>query len=171
MDEDLTLGTSDVRRVWYKSTWQYVIVDVLAYVLLDLQDHANYWRVLKNRLRHEEGAQDTLESIIQCRLKARDGRMRLTDTCDRVGIFRILQSLHSPRVEPFKQWLATTGDERIEEVEHPEKALDHIRADLRAKGHDDKWIEERIKSDVIRNGLTDKWKQRGISRMEYTLLS
>ncbi len=176
MDEtpskELTLSTSDVRRIWHNNTWYYVIVDVLAYVLPDIKDHANYWRVLKNRLRHEDGARETIESIVQFKLKARDGRMRQTDTCDRASVFRILQSIHTPRVEPFKQWLAKTGDERIEEIEHPEKALDRVRADLRAKGYDEKWIEERIKSDLIRNGLTDEWKERGAKEgMEFAILT
>lgn len=176
MDEkpskELTLSTSDIRRIWHNNTWYYVIVDVIAYVLPDLKDHANYWRVLKNRLRNEDGAKETLESILSFKLKARDGRMRLTDTCDRVSIFRILQSIHTPRIEPFKQWLAKTGDERIEEIEHPEMALDRVRADLRAKGHDEKWIEERIKSDLIRNDLTDEWKERGAEEgMEFAILT
>ncbi len=159
--KELTLSTSGIRRVWHQSTWYYVIVDVLIYVLPEIKDHANYWRVLKNRLRNEEGAKETIESIVQLKLKARDGRMRQTDTCDRASVFRILQSIYSPRVEPFKQWLAKTGDERIEEIEHPEKTVDRLRADLRAKGYDEKWIEERIKSDLIRNDLTDEWKERG----------
>lgn len=159
--KELSLSTSDIRRVWHNNTWYYVIVDVLAYVLPEAKDHANYWRVLKNRLRNEEGARETIEGIVQLKLKARDGRMRQTDTCDRVSVFRILQSIHSPWVEPFKQWLAVTGDERIEEIEHPEQAIERIRADLRAKGYDEKWIEERIKSDLIRNDLTDEWKERG----------
>ncbi len=170
--KELSLSTSDIRRIWHNDTWYYVIVDVLAYVLPEIQDHANYWRVLKNRLRNDDGARETIESIVQLKLKARDGRMRQTDTCDRVSIFRILQSIHSPRVEPFKQWLAQTGDERIEEIEHPEQALDRIRAQLRAKGHDDKWIEERIKSDLIRNDLTDEWKERGAEEgMQFAILT
>ena len=169
---ELTLSVSDVRRIWHNDSWYYAIVDVLAYVLPDSKDHANSWRVLKNRLRHEDGAKETIDTIIQFKLKARDGRMRLTDTCDRASIFRILQSIHTPRVEPFKQWLARVGDERIEEIEHPEKAVDHVRSNFRAKGYDDKWIEERIKSDLIRNDLTDEWRERGAKEgIEFAVLT
>src|SRR5690348_15291915 len=150
-----------VRRIWHNGEWYYAIVDVIE-VLTDSPDPSAYWRNLKKqRITKDEHAVEALENIVQFRLQARDQRFRLTDTCDRKTLLRFIQSITSPRAEPFKLWLAQVGDERIAEVEDPELALQRVRETYRAKGHDDKWIEERIRSDLIRNDLTDEWKERG----------
>ena len=150
-----------VRRVWYEEEWYYAIVDVVE-VLTDSPDPSSYWRNLKKqRLSKEENAAEVFDTIVQLKLQARDNRLRFTDTSNRQTILRIIQSIPSPRAEPFKLWLAQVGDERIEEIEHPEQAIERVRQTYRAKGYDDAWIEERIKNDLVRNELTDEWKFRG----------
>jgi len=157
---ELQLEDARIRRIWHNNDWYYPIIDVMAYLLPENTNPANYWRVIKSRL-NKEGASETLEYIVPLKMKSKDGRLRLTDTANRQTIFRLLQSIPSPRVEPFKMWLAQVGDERIEEIEHPETALDRVRATYKARGYEDAWIEERIKNDIIRNTLTDEWRDRG----------
>jgi len=152
-------GQKQLRRLWYKGEWYYSIVDVVA-VLTDSTNSRHYWTVLKKRL-EVEGFDEALSQIEQLKLQSQDTRFRLTDTANRQTILRIIQSVPSPKAEPFKQWLAQIGEERFEEIEHPEKALERVRARYRLQGRSDEWIEERIKNDLIRNELTDEWKDRG----------
>lgn len=161
-----------VRRVWHNGEWYYSIVDAIE-VLTDSLDPSSYWRNLKKqRLGKDEDAIEALESIIQLRLQARDNRFRLTDLCNRRVLLRFIQSVSSPRAEPFKLWLAEVGNDRIAEVENPELALQRVRETYRSKGYDDQWIEERIRNDLIRNELTDEWKSRGAcDGVEYALLT
>lgn len=107
-----------------------------------------------------KGFDETLH-IEQLRLQAADNRFRLTDTMNRQAILRLIQSIPSSKVEPLRLWLAQVGEERLEEIEHPEAALERVRAIYRAQGRDEAWIEERIKNDLIRNELTDEWQYRG----------
>ncbi|HEX2913536.1 MAG TPA: Bro-N domain-containing protein [Chloroflexia bacterium] len=159
-----------LRRIWHKEEWYYSVVDVIA-VLTDSPNPRNYWNVLKSRLK-KEGFDDTLVQIERLKLKSPDGRMRETDTANRQGLLRIIQSVPSPKAEPFRLWLAEVGEERFEEIENPEVALERMRATYRAKGYDDDWIEQRIKNDVIRNELTDEWKERGAKEgVEYAVLT
>ncbi len=162
----------DIRRAWHNGEWHFAIVDIISFLLPDNSRPDNYWRVLKNRLHDKEEAQETLDSIKQLRLQAKDRKFRLTDVATRQVIFRLLQSIPSPRVEPFKLWLAQVGEERFEEIEHPEQAIERIRQTYRAKGYDDVWIEERIKNDLTRNALTDEWKGRGAKEgTEFAILT
>jgi len=155
-------GQQQLRRLWYKGEWYYSIADVIA-VLTDSSNPRNYWTVLKKRL-GEEGFDEAFSQVEQLKLQSQDNRFRLTDTANRQTILRIIQSVPSPKAEPFKQWLAQVGEERFSEIEHPEKAIERVRAKYRAQGRSEEWIEERIKNDVIRNELTDEWQDRGATR-------
>ncbi|HEY1352076.1 MAG TPA: hypothetical protein VGF67_20840 [Ktedonobacteraceae bacterium] len=107
---------------------------------------------------------DSASQIEQLRLQSADNRFRLTDTMNRQSVLRLLQSIPSPKVEPFRLWLARVGEERLDEIEHPERAIERIKAGYRAQGRSDEWIEERIKNDLIRNELTDEWQNRGATK-------
>lgn len=153
---------NQLRRVWYKEEWYYSITDVIA-ILTDSANPRNYWTILKKRL-EEEGFDEESFHIEQLKLQAQDKRFRLTDTANQQTILRLIQSVPSPKAEPFKVWLAQVGEERLREVEHPEAALERVRAKYRAQGRSEEWIEERIKNDLIRNELTDEWLDRGANR-------
>jgi DNA-damage-inducible protein D len=152
-----------IRRIWNieREEWFYSITDVIAVLVPDSLDPSSYWRTLKRRLKEEEGFDETAAQIIQYRLKSKDGKFRLTDTANRQTLLRLIQSVPSPRAEPVRQWLAQVGEERFEEIEHPEAALERVREAYRVKGYDDDWIEARIRGNVIRNELTDEWRGRG----------
>lgn len=159
-----------IRRVWHKDEWYYSIVDVIA-VLTDSPNPRNYWSLLKARAK-TEGLDETLIQIEPLKLKSPDGRFRLTDAANRQALLRILQSVPSPKAEPFRLWLAEVGEERLEEIENPEAALNRVRATYRAKGYEDTWIEERIRNDLVRNELTDEWRERGAKEgVEYAILT
>lgn len=159
-----------IRRVWYQDAWFYSLNDIMA-ILTESKNPAAYWAKLKERLTHE-GAQETLAAIVQLKLPAADKRFRLTDTANRTTLLRIIQSVPSPRAEPFRQWLAEVGDERIEEIEHPEAAIERVRQVYRERGHDEAWIEARIRNDLTRNELTDEWQVRGAQEgREYAILT
>lgn len=170
-NHDMTLfDQRTIRRVWHANEWYYSIVDVLA-VLTESTNPRTYWAVLKTRL-DSEGAATTLEAIAQLKLQAADNRFRLTDTANRATLLRIIQSVPSPRAEPFRMWLAEVGDERIAEIEDPEKAIERVRQTYRERGYDDAWIEARIRNDLTRNELTDEWKERGAKEgREYAILT
>jgi hypothetical protein len=161
---------NQLRRVWHKGEWYYSITDVIA-ILTDSTNPRSYWGKLKERAK-SEGFDEALVHIEALKLKSRDGRFRLTDTANRQTLLRIIQSIPSPTAEPFRLWLAQVGEERFEEIENPEAALDRVRATYRAKGYDDAWIEERIKNDLVRNELTDEWHERGAKEgVEYAILT
>ncbi|GHP00375.1 phage antirepressor [Reticulibacter mediterranei] len=161
----------DVRRLWHRNEWYYAIVDIIGF-LTESKDPGAYWRNTKKRLAQDEGAQQTLDHLVQLKLKAQDGRFRLTDTGNRQTILRLMQSIPSPRAEPLRLWLAQVGEERFEEIEHPEIALERVKQTYRAKGYDEAWIEERIKNDLLRNELTDEWKERGAQEgVEFAVLT
>jgi DNA-damage-inducible protein D len=160
-----------LRRVWHKGEWYYSITDVIA-ILTDSRQPSTYWGMLKARAK-SEGLDEALIQIEQLKLKsATDGRFRFTDTANRQTLLRIMQSIPSPKAEPFRLWLAQVGEERFEEIENPEAALDRVRAIYRAKGYNDAWIEERIKNDLVRNELSDEWRERGAKvGVEYAILT
>ncbi len=159
-----------LRRIWHKGEWYYSITDVMT-VLTESTNPRLYWVALKNRAK-SEGWDETLAQIEQLKLKSPDGRFRLTDTANRETLLRIIQSVPSPRAEPFRLWLARVGEERFEEIEHPEAAIERVRATYRAKGYDEAWIDARIKNDLIRNELTDEWKDRGAKEgVEFAVLT
>ena len=160
-----------IRRVWHKGEWYYSITDVIS-ILTDSKQPRAYWGMLKNRAKAEEGFDEALVQIEQLKLKSPDGRFRFTDTANRQTLLRIIQSIPSPRAEPFRLWLARVGEERFEEIEHPEAAIERVRATYRAKGYDEAWIDARIKNDLIRNELTDEWKERGAKEgVEFAVLT
>ena len=135
-NRELTLfEQKQLRRVWHKDEWYYSIIDVIV-ILTDSANPRVYWGKLKERAK-SEGFNEALAQIEQLKLKSSDGRFRLTDTATRETLLRIIQSIPSPRAEPFRLWLARVGEERFEEIEHPETAIERVRATYRAKGYDE----------------------------------
>ena len=150
--------------------WYFSIIDVVE-VLTESSSSRDYWFKMKTRVKTEDGLE--LSTICrQLKLKAKDGKMRDTDVADTEVLLRIIQSIPSPKAEPFKQWLASVGAERIAEVENPELAQQRIRDTYKAKGYSDAWIEKRIRGIVVRDELTSQWNQRGVKEgMEYAILT
>ena len=160
-----------VRTHWDEDAekWYFSVVDVVA-ILTDSADARKYWNKLKQRLK-EEG-NETVTNCHQLKLRAEDGKMRLTDVADTEQLLRLIQSIPSPKVEPFKQWLARVGYERIEEVEDPEKGIDRAMEMYLRKGYSKDWINQRLKSIEIRKDLTDEWDKRGVKKgLEYAILT
>ncbi len=158
-----------IRKTIYQKEWWFSVVDVIE-ALTDSVDAGAYWRKLKQRL-SEEGS----EVVTFChglKLEAPDGKMRETDCADAEGIFRIIQSIPSPKAEPFKRWLAKVGYERIQEIENPELATKRTRMLYKLKGYPDSWIEKRMRGIEIRETLTDEWQKHGVKEQkEYEILT
>ena len=153
-----------VRTVWddKEEKWYFSIVDVCG-ILTDQPDnnHArNYWKVLKHRLKKE--GNETVTNCNQLKLKSEDGKMRLTDVADTEQLFRIIQSIPSPKAEPFKQWMAQVASQRLDQMQDPELSIDQAIADYRRLGYSEAWINQRIKSIEVRKELTDEWKRTGV---------
>ena len=160
-----------IRTVWNKEDEKYYIsvVDIVG-ILSESKDGRKYWNKLKQRLK-EEGNQ-TVTNCHQLKLKAQDGKYRLTDVVDIEGMFRIIESIPSKNAEPVKQWLAHLGKERIDEVFNPSIGIQRLVDTYRAKGYDDAWIEKRTKGIINRKQLTDVWKAGGITEnKEYAILT
>lgn len=159
----------EIRRTLHKNEWWFSIVDVCA-ALTESADAGAYWRKLKQRL-GEEGS----EVVTFChglKLPAPDGKLRETDCANTEGVFRIIQSIPSPKAEPFKRWLAKVGYERVQEIEDPELGTKRTRALYKAKGYSDDWIEKRMRGIAIREELTDEWKKRDVrEKKEYEILT
>lgn len=165
--------SKQVRTLWNaeEEEWYFSVVDVVAILTdADYQGARNYWKVLKNRL-----AKEGSELVTNCnRLKmpAEDGKMRLTDCLDTKGVLRLVQSIPSPKAEPFKMWLAQVGSERLDEIADPEKAIMRGADFYRAKGYTEGWINQRLQTIEMRKELTDEWKARGIERdKDYAILT
>ena len=158
-----------IRRILYNDEWWFSVVDICG-VLTESLDAGAYWRKLKQRLKAEGS-----EVVTNChglKLVAADGKKRQTDCADTEGIFRIIQSIPSPKAEPFKRWLAKVGYERVQEIEDPELATKRTKALYRAKGYSEAWIEKRMRGIAVRAELTDEWKSRGIKEQpEYAILT
>jgi DNA-damage-inducible protein D len=149
--------------------WYFSVIDIIE-VLTDSTVPKRYWSDLKKKL-SKEGSQ-AYDKIVQLKMTAEDGKNRTTDTADTETILRLIQSIPSPKAEPFKQWLAQVGAERIAEIENPELAQARIRATYKAKGYSDEWIEKRIRGILVRDELTNEWKQRGVKEgKEYAILT
>ncbi len=162
---------SEIRSIWDSKLEDYYfsVVDVIA-VLTESNNPRKYWSVLKNRLK-KEGSELTTKCS-QLKMTAPDGKIRLRDALDTEGILRLIESVPSPKAEPFKMWLASLGKERIDEVFDPEKAIDRAIDYYRNKGYDDGWIEARLKGILNRKKLTDIWKENGINKnYEYAMLT
>ena len=160
-----------VRTVWddQEEKWYFAIVDVVA-VLTDSENPQTYWRVLKNRLKKE--GNETVTNCNAFKLRAADGKMRLTDVADTEQLFRIIQSIPSPKAEPFKQWMAQVASHRIDQMQDPELSIDQAIIDYKRLGYSDAWINQRIKSIEVRKELTDEWKRTGVKEgMEYASLT
>lgn len=161
----------EIRSIWdsEKEEYYFSVVDVIG-ALTDSNIPKRYWSDLKRRIT-EEGS-ELYENIVRLKLKAQDGKLRETDTLDTKGILRLIESVPSPKAEPFKMWLASLGSERIDEVFNPEIAIDRAIDYYRKKGYSDEWIEVRLKSILNRKKLTDVWKEGGITKpMEYAMLT
>ena len=154
-----------VRRIWLdkEEKWVFNVVDVIR-VLTDSQDARNYWKVLKSRLK-EEGNQ-SVTNCNQLKFLARDNKYYLSDAADVETIFRLIQSIPSPKAEPFKLWLAKVGYERLRETIDPEIGINRSRKNWQAMGRSKTWIEERMRGQEIRNKLTDYWADHKISQEE-----
>ncbi len=161
----------EIRSIWNseKEDYFFSVVDVIS-VLTNSNIPRNYWSDLKRKLK-EEGSQ-LHENIVQLKMTAQDGKLRSTDTLDTKGIFRLIESIPSPKAEPFKLWLANLGSERVDEVFDPEIAIDRAVEYYRRRGYSDKWIVDRLNEIVNRKGLTDVWKEGGIIEdKEYAILT
>ena len=162
----------EIRSIWdrEKEEYYFSVVDVVA-ALTDSNNPRNYWNMLKKRMREEEQSELSTKCV-QLKLKAQDGKLRETDTLDTKGILRLIESIPSPKAEPFKMWLANLGSERIDEVFDPEIAIKRAIDYYRKRGYSDKWIETRLKGILSRNKLTDVWKENGITKdYEYGILT
>ena len=160
----------EIRRVFYKEEWFFSVIDVIR-AIIDVKNARRYWSDLKRNLQ-KEGFNEVYEKIVQLKMKASDGKMRQTDTANTETLFRIIQSIPSKKAEPFKQWLAKVGYERIQEIENPELAAERARQYYKALGYNDDWIVKRLQSIEIRGKLTDEWKERGIKEgREYAILT
>ena len=174
MNEIKIYDNKQIRSAWdnEKEEWYFSIVDVVG--ALTEQDSARgastYWAVLKKRLK-EEGS-ELLTICKQLKMKASDGKMRLTDVADMQGIFRIIQSIPSPKAEPFKMWLAEVGKERIDETIDPELTIDRALETYLKKGYTKEWINQRLQAIQVRKELTDAWDEHGIQKgKEYAILT
>jgi hypothetical protein len=159
-----------IRRVLIGDKWYYAVVDVVA-ALTDSDKPRDYWYRMKQRESQSSGVE--LSTICrQLKLASTDGKKYQTEVADTEGIFRIIQSIPSPKAEPFKRWLAKVGYERVQEIEDPELASQRTRAIYRAKGYSDAWIEKRMRGIAVRAELTDEWKKRGVKEEpEYAILT
>ena len=160
-----------VRTVWddEKEKWYFSIVDVVS-VLTDSVDATAYWRKLKQRLK-EEG-NETVTNCHGLKMKATDGKMRLTDVADTEQLLRIIQSIPSPKAEPFKQWMAHVASERLDQMQDPELSIEQAMMDYKRLGYSDNWINQRLKSIEIRKDLTDQWKLHNVEEgVQYATLT
>ncbi len=160
-----------IRTHWddEQEKWYFSIVDVVG-VLSESVDPQAYWRKLKQRLK-EEG-NETVTNCHALKMFANDGKMRMTDVADTEQLFRLIQSVPSPKAEPFKIWLARVGSERIDEIEDPEIGIDRLMETYLRKGYSTNWINQRLKSIEVRKELTDEWEKRGVQKgQEYAILT
>lgn len=150
-----------IRTVWAsdKEEWYFSIVDVIA-VLTDSKNPTTYWRVLKKRLSDE--GNETVTNCNALKMLAADGKMRLTDVADTEQLFRLIQSIPSPKAEPFKLWMAQVAKERLDQMQDPELSIEQAMLDYKRLGYSDNWINQRLKSIEIRKELTNQWKRHGL---------
>ena len=160
-----------VRTIWddEQEKWYFSIVDVIS-ILTDSTNPQAYWRKLKQRL-IEEG-NETVTNCHALKMRAADGKMRLTDVADVEQLFRIIQSIPSPKAEPFKQWMANVASQRLDQMQDPELSIDQAIMDYKRLGYSDAWINQRIKSIEVRKELTDEWNRTGVQQgLEYASLT
>lgn len=162
-----------IRSSWdqEKEEFYFSIIDIIE-ILTDSKNPRRYWSDLKRKMKDEEGADQLYENIVQLKLKSSDGKMRKTDVADMQGIFRIIQSITSPKAEPFKMWLAEVGKERIDETIDPELIIDRALETYLKKGYTREWINQRLQAIQVRKELTDSWQEHGVTEgREYAILT
>ena len=159
-----------VRTVWDDETekWYFAIVDVVA-ILTESADAAAYWRKLKQRLKAE--GNETVTNCHGLKRLAADGKMRLTDVADTTQLFRLIQSIPSPKAEPFKQWMAQVASDRLDQMQDPEMSIEQAMADYKRLGYSENWINQRLKSMEVRKELTDEWQRRGVEGQQFATLT
>jgi len=160
-----------IRSLWdeEQEKWFFSIIDVIG-VLSESENPNNYWKVLKNRLKKE--GSELVTNCNQLKMQSKDGKYYKTDVADTEQLFRLIQSIPSPKAEPFKVWLAKVGRERIDEIEDPEIGIDRLMETFLRKGYSKEWINQRLKSIEIRKELTDEWETRGVKKgQEYAILT
>lgn len=159
-----------VRTVWddEAETWYFAIVDVVA-ILTESADAAAYWRKLKQRLKAE--GNETVTNCHGLKMLAADGKMRLTDVADTTQLFRLIQSIPSPKAEPFKQWMSQVASDRLDQMQDPEMSIEQAMADYKRLGYSDNWINQRLKSMEVRKELTDEWQRRGVEGQQFATLT
>lgn len=160
-----------IRRTWHNEEWWFSVIDVVG-VLSESANSNRYWSDLKRKLSQEAGSAQPYEKIVRLKLTAPDGKQRETDCANSEILFRVIQSIPSPKAEPFKRWLAQVGYERVKEIENPELASSRARELYQTKGYPQAWIEKRLRSIAVRGELTDEWKTRGVQEgKEYSILT
>ena len=171
MDKGLVVFRGkEIRRTLHKSEWWFSIIDIIG-VLVDSTIPRRYWSDLKRKLL-SEGYAELYDKIVQLKLLSSDGKTYSTDCANTETLFRVIQSIPSPKAEPFKRWLAKVGYERVQEIEDPELATKRTRAIYKAKGYSDDWIEKRMRGIAIREELTDEWKKRDVrEKREFEILT
>ena len=160
----------EIRREWYKDEWYFSVIDVVEALVKNNRRPRKYWSDLKQKL-ISEGFVEVSEKIGQLKMMAKDGKMRLTDVADTKTLLRIIQTIPSPKAEPFKRWLAQVGSERLEEIVNPELAINRAKETYIRKGYEDTWIAQRMKTIDSRKELTDTWKERGAKDRDYAILT
>lgn len=160
----------EIRREWYKDEWYFSVIDVVEALVENNRRPRKYWSDLKQKL-ISEGFVEVSEKIGQLKMMAKDGKMRLTDVADTKTLLRIIQTIPSPKAEPFKRWLAQVGSERLEEIVNPELAINRAKETYIRKGYEDTWIAQRMKTIDSRKELTDTWKERGAKDRDYAILT
>jgi len=166
----VVFGAKQIRRIWHEDQWFFAVVDIVG-ALTDSRNPRDYWYRMKRREKESSGIE--LSTLCrQLKLAAADGKYYQTEVVNTEAAFRIIQSIPSPKAEPFKRWLAQVGRERIQEIENPELAQQRMRELYRQKGYPDDWIEKRVRSIAIRDELTDEWRQRGVKQQtEFAILT
>ncbi len=160
----------NIRRIWHENEWFYAVVDIIE-ILTESSKPRDYWYRVKKRASEDEKME--LSTICrQLKVQSKDGKKYNTDCSNTEGVFRIIQSIPSPKAEPFKRWLAKVGKERLDEIENPELAQERMKELYEQKGYPKDWIDKRLRGIAIRQNLTDEWKERGIKEhRDYAILT
>jgi len=166
----IVFQNKNIRRIWHEKEWFYAVVDIVE-ILTESTKPRDYWYRVKNRASEDEKME--LSTICrQLKIQSKDGKKYNTDCSNTEGVFRIIQSIPSPKAEPFKRWLAKVGKERLDEIENPELAQERMKDLYEQKGYPKDWIDKRLRGIAIRQNLTDEWKERGIKEhSDYAILT
>ena len=162
-----------IRSVWdnEKEEWYFSVVDIVG-ALTESKNPRRYWSDLKRKMKDEEGAIQLYEKIVQLKLESSDGKMYNTDVADIQGIFRIIQSIPSPKAEPFKMWLSEVGKERIDEIIDPELTIERALETYLEKGYTREWVNQRLQAIQVKKELTDAWQDHGVKKgREFAILT